>query len=108
MNEPEAWAAFHAAEDANQPFADRALAQKLVDKLVFTVSTLEVVVLSTGLLGHALGEIDQNLGLFLGKGHEVTPPDLEDVIDEAFEGWPVGEGQVAFELYFPRFCSLTP
>jgi len=31
----------------------------------------------TGLLGQVLGEIDQNLGLFLGKGHEVTSLDLQ-------------------------------
>ena len=50
MDQPETWAAFHAAEDANQPVTDRALAQQLVDELVFAVGTLEVMVLGTGLL----------------------------------------------------------
>ena len=58
-----------------------------------------MVVLGSGLLGHAIGEIDQNLGLFLGKGYEVTSPGLEDVIDEAFEGRPIGKRQVALEDY---------
>ena len=54
VDQLEAGAAFHAAEDADQPFADRPLSQQLVDQLVFAVSTLEVVVLGTGLLGQAL------------------------------------------------------
>jgi len=77
MVQPEARAAFHAAEETYQPVADRALAQKLVDELVLAVSTLELMVPGTGLLGQVLGEIDQNLGLFLGKGHEVTSLDLQ-------------------------------
>ena len=39
--------------------------------------------------------LDQRLGLLLGEGHEVAPPDLEDVIDEAFEGRPIGDGRDA-------------
>jgi len=45
------------------------------------VGALEVVVLGTGLLGQAFGEIDQGLGLFLSEGHEVDASNLEDVID---------------------------
>ena len=40
--EPEAGAAFHAAEDADQPFADRPLSEDLVDELVLAVGALEV------------------------------------------------------------------
>ena len=58
---------------------------------------LKESVFGAGLLGQSLGIVDEGLGLFLGEGHEVTPPDLEDVIDEAFEGRPVGDGQVALE-----------
>jgi hypothetical protein len=50
-----------------------------------------------GLLGQALGAVDQGLGLSLGEIHEVAAADLEDVIDEAFEGWPVGDEEVALE-----------
>lgn len=58
---------------------------------------LKKPVFGAGLLGQSLGIVDEGLGLFLGEGHEVTPPDLKDVIDEAFEGRPVGDGQVALE-----------
>jgi hypothetical protein len=58
---------------------------------------LEKSVFGTGLLGQLLGIVDEGLGLFLGEGHEVTPSDLEDVIDEAFEGRPIGDGQVTLE-----------
>ena len=50
----EAGAAFLAAEDADQPFADRPLSQELVDELILAVGALEVVVLGAGLLGRAL------------------------------------------------------
>ena len=93
----EAGAAFHAAEDADQPFADRPLSQELVDELVLAVGALEVVVLGAGLLGQALGVIDQGFGLFLGEVHEVAASDLEDMVDEPFEGRSVGDGQIALE-----------
>jgi hypothetical protein len=35
--------------------------------------------------------------LLLSKRHEVTSPNLEDVIDEAFESRPVRDEQVALE-----------
>jgi hypothetical protein len=41
--------------------------------------------------------VDEGLGLFLSEGHEVTPPDLEEVIDEAFESRPIGDEQIALE-----------
>src|SRR5579885_283441 len=43
------------------------------------------------------GAVDQRLGLLLGEGHEVAPPDLEEVIDEALEGRSIGGGEVALE-----------
>ena len=45
----EAGAAFHAAEDADQPFADRPLSQELVDELILAAGRLEVLVLGAGL-----------------------------------------------------------
>jgi hypothetical protein len=45
----------------------------------------------------ALGLLDHGLGLLLGEGHELAPPDLEDVVDEAFEGLAVGQEQIALE-----------
>ena len=93
----EAGAAFHAAEDADQPFADRPLSQKLVDELILAVGALEVVVLGAGLLGQALGVIDQGFGLFLSEIHEVAASNLEDVVDEPFESRSVGDGQIALE-----------
>src|SRR5580693_6657427 len=58
---------------------------------------LKKSILGAGLLGHPLRKVDADLGLFLGESHEVTPSDLKDAIDEAFEGLPVGEGQIALE-----------
>jgi hypothetical protein len=45
----------------------------------------------------ALGAVDEGLGLSLGEGHEVSAADLEDVMDEALEGRPVGDWEVALE-----------
>ena len=97
MDQLEAWAAFLAAENADQPVADRSLSQQLVDELVFAVNTLEVVVLGTDLLDQTFGEIDQGLGLFLSEGHEVLASDLENVIDEPLKSRSVGDGQIALE-----------
>jgi hypothetical protein len=58
---------------------------------------LQVSELGAGLLGQALGGVNQGLGLLLSEGHEVAPSDLEDVVDEAFQGRPIGEGQIALE-----------
>ena len=58
---------------------------------------LKESVFDAGLLGHPLGVVDHGVGLFLGEVHEVAAADLEDVVDEAFEGRPIGDGQVALE-----------
>ena len=73
------------------------MSQYVFDELVLAVIALKKSVFGAGLLGQSLGKVDEGLGLFLGEGHEVTPPDLEDAIDEAFESRPVGDGQVALE-----------
>ena len=93
----EAGAAFLAAEDADQPFADRPLSQELVNELILAVGALEVVVVGAGLLGQALGVIDQAFGLFLSEIHEVAASNLEDMVDEPFESRSVGDGQIALE-----------
>ena len=50
-------------------------------------------VFGAGLLGQPLGVLDQGLGLLLGEVHEVAAADLEDVVDEAFEGRPLVMGR---------------
>jgi hypothetical protein len=77
--------------------SDWLLSQDLNDQLVLAVMALKESVFGARLLGQSLGIVDDGLGLFLGKGHEVTSPDLEDVIDKVFEGRPVGEREVALE-----------
>jgi hypothetical protein len=97
VDELEAGASLHAAEDADQSIKDGSLSQDLFDEFVLAVMALKKSVFSAGLLGQSLGIVDEGLGLVLGKGHEVAPPDLQDVIDEALEGRPIGDGQVALE-----------
>jgi hypothetical protein len=58
---------------------------------------LKEAVFGAGLLSQALGIVNQGMGLLLGEGHDVAPSALEELVDEAFEGWPVGEGQEAGE-----------
>jgi hypothetical protein len=96
-DQPKAGAAFHAAEDTDQSFADRSLAEDRIDDRLLAMSPLKELVFGAGLPGQALGVVDHGLGLLLGEGHEVAPSDLEDVVDEAFQGRPVGDGQVARE-----------
>src|SRR5579883_2606681 len=96
--QPEAGAALHAAEDDDQALDQvGSLSQDLVDQLVLAMGPLKEAVVAAGFLGHLLGVVDDGVGLFLGEGHEVAPPDLEDVVAEAFEGRAVGEGQMARE-----------
>jgi hypothetical protein len=93
----EAWAALHAAEDTNQSRVDRSLSKDVIDKSLLAMSALKVPVFDAGPLGHVLGVVDHDLGLFLSKGHEITATDLQDVVDEAFERLRVGDVQIALE-----------
>jgi len=93
----EAGASLHAAEYADQPIDDGPLSQNLVNQFVLAVIALKEPVFGAGFSGHSLSIVDEGLGLFFGKGHELTSPDLKDVIDEAFKGRPVGNGQVGFQ-----------
>jgi hypothetical protein len=97
--QPEAGAAFHAAEDTDQAFADRSFSEDGLDDRLLAMSPLKESIRGAGLLGQALGVIDQGLGLLLGKGHELTPSDFENVIDEPFEGRPIGDGQMTRETH---------
>src|SRR5262249_32517019 len=97
-DELEAGAAFHAAEHGDQALDEvRSLAQDLIDEPVLAVGPPEEAVFDAGLLGRSLGAVDQGLGLTLGEGHEVAAADLEDAVDEALEGRPIGDGEVALE-----------
>jgi hypothetical protein len=58
---------------------------------------LEEAAFDAGLRGRSPGALDQGLGLLLGEGHEVAAADLEDVIDEALQRRPIGDGEVAPE-----------
>jgi hypothetical protein len=58
---------------------------------------VEESVFDTGFLTKLLGVFDERLRLFFGESHEVAPPDLEDVVNEAFEGWPIGKWQISLE-----------
>ena len=49
-------------------------------------------VFSAGLLSQAIGVVDQDLGLFLSKVHEVGASDLEDMIDEPYKADPFARG----------------
>ena len=96
--QPEAGAALHAAEDDDQALDQvGSLSQDLIDQLVLAMGPLKEAVFDAGFLGHPLGVVDDGVGLFLGEGHEVASSDLEDVVDEALEGRPIGDGQVALE-----------
>jgi hypothetical protein len=81
----EAWAALYTAEDTDQPGVDRSLSKDVIHKSFLAMSSLKILIFSAGLLGQALGVVDHDLGLFLSKGHEITPTDLEDVVDKSFE-----------------------
>ena len=61
------------------------------------MGALEVVVPGAGLLGQALGVMDQAFGLFLSEIHEVAASNLEDMVDKPFESRSVGDGQIALE-----------
>src|SRR5262249_5907547 len=96
--QPEAGAALQAAEDTDQALDQiGSLSQDLIDQLVLAMGPLKEAVFDAGLLGHPLGVVDHGVGLILGEGHEVAPSDLENVVDEAFEGWPIADGEVALE-----------
>jgi hypothetical protein len=98
IDQLEAGAAFHAAEHSDQALDEvGSLAQDLIDELVLAMGALEEAVFDAGLLGRSPGAVDQGLGLLLGELHELAPPDLEDVVDVALEGRPIGDGEVPLE-----------
>src|SRR5271157_980999 len=80
----------------------------LVDELILAVGALEVVVLGAGLLGQALGVIDQAFGLFLSEIHEDAASNLEDMVDKPFESRSVGDGQIALEDHAVKARGLIP
>ena len=96
-DELEAGAAFHAAENTDQALENGPLSEDLIDQFVLADFALQESVFGPGLLGQSLGVLDHSLGLFLSESHEVLASDPEDMIDEPFEGRPVGDGQIALE-----------
>jgi predicted metalloprotease len=66
-----------------------------IDQLVLAMEPLAEAVFDAGLLGCSLGALDQVLGLLRGVGQEVAAADLEHVVDEAFEGRPIADGEVS-------------
>jgi hypothetical protein len=87
-------AALHAAEHGDQALDNvGSLAQDLIDELVLPMGPLDEAVFDAGLLGCSLGAVDRGIGLLLGEDHEVAAADLEDAIDEALEGRPIGDGR---------------
>ena len=62
VNELEAGASLHAAENADQPIDDGPLSQCLFDELVLAVIALKKSVFGAGLMGQSLGKVDEGLG----------------------------------------------
>jgi hypothetical protein len=61
------------------------------------VKALKESVFDARLPGQSLGALDQSRGLLPGKGHDLLASNLEDVIDEPFQGLAVGDGQVTLQ-----------
>lgn len=97
LDEFEAGAGLHAAQDTDESFEQTAFAGDLVSEIVLALSPFEETVRGAFGVGQVLGVCDDAFGLFLGELEEVLAFDLEDVIDEALQVGPVPEGEVALE-----------
>ena len=69
--------------------------RRILDQLVLAVVGLEKSVFGTGLLEPVIAIVRRGSRTVLAKAMKSHPLDLEDAIDEAFESWPVADGQVA-------------
>src|SRR5262249_41405923 len=90
-------AGFLAAEDADQSFAEAAVADVLLHEVVRAMPPLEVDVGGGVLGGGGLGAGDEEFGFLPGEGQEVLAGDAEDMVHEAVEVGLVGEGEVPLE-----------
>jgi hypothetical protein len=93
----EAWAALHAAKNADESLADRTLSQDLVDNRFLAMRSLKELVFGASLLRQSLRVLDNDLGLFLSKDHEFAAPNPEDVVDEALKRRPACDRQITRE-----------
>src|SRR5262249_41600881 len=90
-------AGFHAAQDADPPLAQAAVADGLPDDVLLAVAALEVVVGGTVLLGEGFGVGDELLGFIFEEAEEVLAGHAEGVINKAVEVGIIAKGEMALE-----------
>src|SRR5262249_50223795 len=90
-------AGLHAAQHADQPLAQTAVADGLPNDVLLAVATLEVVVGGTVLLGEGFGVGDELLGFIFEEAEEVLAGHAEGVINKAVEVGVIAKGEMALE-----------
>jgi hypothetical protein len=88
---------FLAAEDADEPFAEAAVADLFLDEVFLAVPALEVDVRSVVPGSEILGVFDEEIGFLLGEGEEILAFNAEGMVYEAVEVVFVGEREVSLE-----------